>query len=122
MCEVFGGGRRRGLLSRDVGPADGAPRELHIADERLDGGFAHQPHKEELRDEVGGHGAEGGQAQQQSTEALRLAGVLHALVLGQSHLGLLLQGLHMHRVSEAARIWGEEGDGLEAAVLRRVHL
>lgn len=40
------------LLSRNVGPADGAPGELHVADECLDGRLADQTHEEQLRDEV----------------------------------------------------------------------
>lgn len=94
----------QGLLSRDVRPADGAAGELHVSDQRLDGRLPHQPHEEELRDEVGGNGAQGRKAQQQAAEALRLAGVLHALVLSQGHLSLLLQRLNVDRVCESAGV------------------
>lgn len=110
------------LLSRDIRPADRAPGELHVTDECLDGRLSDQPHEEELGDEAGGDSAECREAEQEAAEALRLAGVLHALVLRQSHLGLLLQGLHVDRVRQATGIWREERDGLEAAVLSRVHL
>lgn len=93
-----------GLLTRDVGPADGASGELHVADERLNGCLAHQTHEEELGDEVGGHRTEGGQAEEQAAEALRLTWVLHPLVFCQSHLGLLLQRLHVDRVCQPTRI------------------
>lgn len=79
------------LLPRDVRPADGASGELHVTDQRLDGGLPHQAHEEELGDEAGGDSAQRRQAQQQPAKALRLRWVLHALVLRQRHLSLLLQ-------------------------------
>lgn len=78
------------LLSWDIGPADRASGELHVTDQRLDGGLSYQAHEKELRDKAGGNGAQGGEAQEQASEALRLARVLHPLILRQSHLGLLL--------------------------------
>lgn len=93
--------------SRRVGPADGVPRKLHVSDQRLYGGFAHQPHKEELRDEAGRDGAQRRQAQQQATEALRLMRVVDPLVLRQRHLELLLQGLDVGGVSQATGVCKE---------------
>lgn len=86
------------LLSRHVWPADGASRELHVPDKRLNGRLANQPHEEELRDEAGGNGSQGGQSQQESAEALRLTWILPALVLGQGHLCFLLQALDVRRI------------------------
>lgn len=92
------------LLSRDIRPADGASGELHVTDQRLNGGLSDQAHKEELGDEAGRDGAQGGQAQEQAAKALRLTRILHPLVLRQRHLGLLLQRLHMNRVCQTAGI------------------
>lgn len=69
------------LLPWDIRPADGASGELHVTDKSLDGGLADQAHEEELGDEVGGDGAQGGQAEEQAAEALRLTWVLHPLIL-----------------------------------------
>lgn len=77
---------------------------MHVPDQRLDGRLADQSHEEELRDEVGGDGAQCRETQQQATKALRLAGVLHPLVLGEGHLSLLLQRLHVDRVCESAGV------------------
>lgn len=93
-----------GLLSRDIRPADGASGELHVTDQRLDGCLSDQAHEEELRDEVGGNGAQCGEAQEQPPETLRLIQVLHPLVLGQGHLSLLLQRLHVDWVCESAGV------------------
>lgn len=93
-----------GLLSRDIRPADGASGQLHVTDQRLDGGLSYQAHEKELRDEAGGNGAQSREAQEQAAEALRLARVLHPLVLGQSHLSLLLQRLHVDRVCQPAGV------------------
>lgn len=90
--------------SRRVGPADGVPRQLHVSDQRLYGGFAHEPHEEELRDEVGRDGAQRRQAQQQTAEALRLVRVVDPLVLRQGHLDFLLQGLDVGGVGQAAGV------------------
>ena len=98
------GPRLLSSLPRDVRPANGAPRELHVPDEGLDGCLAHQAHKEQLGDEVGGHGPEGRQAEEQTAEALGLTRVLHPLVLHQSHLGLLLQRLYVDGVCQTTRI------------------
>ena len=98
------GGGGGGLLSRDVGPADRASGKLHVTDQRLDGGLSYQAHEKELRDEAGGNGAQSREAQEQAAEALRLARVLHPLVLGQSHLSLLLQRLHVDRVCQPAGV------------------
>jgi len=87
--------RGGGLLSRDIRPTDWASGELHVTDQRLDGCLSYQAHEKELRDEAGGNGAQGGEAQQQTSESLRLTRVLHPLVLRQSHLSLLLQRLHV---------------------------
>lgn len=86
------------LLSRCVRPADGASRELHVPDKRLDWRLAYQPHEEELRDEVGGNGSQGRQSQQESAEALGLTRILYALVLSQGHLCFLLQALDVCRI------------------------
>lgn len=93
-----------GLLSRDVRPADRTSGELHVTDQRLDGRLSDQAHKKELRDEVGGNGAESRETQEQPAEPLRLTRVLHPLILGQSHLGLLLQRLHVDRVCQTTGI------------------
>ncbi|TNN77095.1 hypothetical protein EYF80_012733 [Liparis tanakae] len=61
-------------------------------------------HEKELRDEAGGNGAQGGEAQQQAPESLRLTRVLHPLVLRQRHLSLLLQGLHVDRVRQTTGV------------------
>lgn len=84
-----------GLLSWDIRPADWASGELHVTDQRLDGCLSYQAHEKELRDEAGGNGAQGREAQEQAAEALRLTWILHPLILCQSHLSLLLQRLHM---------------------------
>lgn len=84
-----------GLLSWDIRPADGASGELHVTDQRLNGCLPYQAHKKELRDEIGGNGAQGREAQKQATEALRLTWILHPLILRQSHLSLLLQRLYV---------------------------
>lgn len=84
-----------GLLSWDIRPADGASGELHVTDQRLDGGLSYQAHEEELGDETGRNGAQGREAEEQAAEALRLTRVLHPLVLRQSHLSLLLQRFHV---------------------------
>lgn len=78
------------LLSGHIRPPDGASGELHVPDERFDGRLAHQPHKEELGDEVGGHGPQGGEAEKKSAKTLGLTRILHALVLGQGYLSFLL--------------------------------
>lgn len=109
LLRVVTNARRRprppgGLLSWDIRPADRASGKLHVPDQRLDGGLSYQPHEKELRDEAGGNGAQGREAQQQAAKALRLARVLHPLVLGQSHLSLLLQRLHVDRVCQPAGV------------------
>lgn len=86
------------LLSGHVWPADGATGELHVPDKRLDRRLANQAHEEELRDEVGGHGSQGGQTEQKPAKALGLTRILHALVLSQSHLNFLLQALDVCRI------------------------
>lgn len=93
------------LLSWDIRPADRASGELHVTDQRLDGGLSYQAHEKELRDEAGGNGAQSREAQEQASEALRLARVLHPLILRQSHLGLLLQRLHVDRVCQPAGVY-----------------
>lgn len=102
LARPGGGG---GLLSRDIRPADRASGELHVTDQRLDGGLSYQAHEKELRDKAGGNGAQGREAQEQASEALRLARVLHPLILRQSHLGLLLQRLHVDRVCQPAGVY-----------------
>ncbi len=92
------------LLSRHVWPVDGASRELHVPDKRLNGRLTNQAHEEELRDEVGGNGSQGRQSQQESAEALRLTWILHALVLGQGHLCFLLQALDVRRIWQPTRV------------------
>lgn len=92
-------------LSWCVGPADRAPWQLHVSDQRLDGRLAHQPHEEELGDEAGWHGTQSRETQQQAAKALRLVGVLQPLVLCQGNLCLFLQGLYMCRVSQTTGIW-----------------
>lgn len=90
------GGKR--LLSWDIRPADWVSGELHVTDQRLDGCLSYQACEKKLGDEAGRDGAQGGKAQQQAAEALRLTRVLHPLVLCQSHLSLLLQRLHVNWV------------------------
>ena len=53
--------RRRGR----GGPLEGPAGEDHVPDERLDGRLPHQADEEELLDDGGGHGAQGGQAEEE---------------------------------------------------------
>lgn len=94
-----------GLLSWDIRPADWASGELHVTDQRLDGCLSYQAHEKELRDEVGWNSAQGGEAQEQASKALRLTRVLHPLILRQSHLSLLLQRLHVDWVCKTTGVW-----------------
>lgn len=70
-----------GLLEGHVGPAEAASRQQHVPDQRLDGGFPHQPDEEKLLDDRRRDGAEGRQAEQQLPEAVGLVGILTPHIL-----------------------------------------
>ena len=80
------------------------PGHQHVLDHRLDGDLAHEPHEEQLLNDGGGHGPEGGQSEQQLAEPGGLVGVLGPAVLLQRALRLLLQLLDRPRVGQTARI------------------
>jgi hypothetical protein len=85
-------------------PLEAVARYQHVPDEGLDGRLADEPDEEELLDDGGGDGAEGGEAQQQLAEPGGLVGILGAAVLLQGALRLLLQLLD-HR-------WRRQPDGV----------
>lgn len=96
-------------LARAVGPVEGTSRQQHVSDQCLDGRLAHQAHEEELGDEGGGNCTKGREPKQQAPEALGLGRVLGPHILGEGHLRLLLQALHMCWVREATGIWEVKG-------------
>ena len=96
-------------LHRHIRPAKRPSTQQHVPDERLYGSLADEPDEEELFDDVGGHGAEGGQAEEQLAEARGLGGVLGANVLLEGALGLLLDALDVGGVGQAARVYGSTG-------------
>lgn len=73
-----------------VGPVVAGARQQHVAQQRLDGRLAHQAHEEQLLDDRRGDDAQGGQPQEEPSEAVGLAGVLVPHVLLQGALGFFL--------------------------------
>ena len=86
------------------------PGHQHVLDHRLDGNLAHEPHEEQLLDDGGGHGPEGGQSEQQLAEPGGLVGVLGPAVLLQRALRLLLQLLDHLRGRQPHRVWNIENE------------
>ena len=86
------------------------PGHQHVLDHRLDGDLAHEPHEEQLLDDGGGHGPEGGQSEQQLAEPGGLVGVLGPAVLLQRALRLLLQLLDHLRGRQPHRVWNIENE------------
>ena len=81
-----------------VWPVVAGAREQHVTQQCLDGRLSHQANEEQLLDDRGGDDAQGGQAEEETSEAVRLAGVLVPYVLLQGALGLLLDALHVGNV------------------------
>ncbi len=92
------------LHRRHVGPIETGTGEQHVADERLDGCFAHQPDEEELLDDLRRHGAKRRQPQEQFAETDRLIGVLRPAVLFQGALRLFLQALDVRHIRQSASV------------------
>lgn len=86
------------LDSRHVGPVVAGAGEQHVAKQRLDGCLAYQANEKQLLDDRGGDDAQGGQAEEETPEAVWLAGVLVPYILLQSALRLLLDALHMGNI------------------------
>lgn len=97
--------RAAALLEGHVGPAEAASGQQHVPDQRLDGGFPHQPDEEELLDDRRRDGAERRQAKQELPEPVRLVGVLTPHIFLQSALGFLLQTLHVGHVRQSTGIY-----------------
>lgn len=93
------------LLEGHVGPAEAASGQQHVPDQRLDGGFPHQPDEEELLDDRRRDSAERRQAKQELPEPVRLVGVLTPHIFLQSALGFLLQTLHVGHVRQSTGIY-----------------
>lgn len=81
-----------------VGPVVAGAREQHVAEQRLDGRLAHQADEKQLLDDRRGDDAQGGQAQEEASEAVGLARVLVPYIFLQGALGLLLDALHVGHV------------------------
>ena len=90
---------------RGARPLEAVPGDQHVPDQGLDGRLPHQPDEEELLDDGGGDGAEGGEAEEELAEPGGLVGVLGAAVLLQGALRLLLQLLHHGGVGQTTGIW-----------------
>lgn len=86
------------LHSGHVGPVVAGAREQHVAEQRLDGCFADQADEKQLLDDRRGDYAQGGQAEEETSKAVWLAGVLVPYILLQGALGLLLDALHVGNV------------------------
>ena len=99
------------LHRRHVGPIETGTGEQHVSDEGLDRRFADQPDEEELLDDLGRHGAQRRQPQEQFSETHRLIGVLRPAVLFKGALRFLLQTLDVRNIRQPASIcWDEKNN------------
>lgn len=87
--------RSLSLYCGHVGPVVAGAREQHVTEERLNWSLADEAHKKQLFDDWRGDNAQGRQAEEEASKAVRLAGVLVSYILLQSTLRLLLDALHV---------------------------
>lgn len=81
-----------------VGPVVAGAREQHVTKQCLDGRLAYQAHEKQLLNDRRGDDAQGGQAEEEASKAVWLAGVLVPYVLLQGALRLLLDALHVGNI------------------------
>lgn len=86
------------LYGGHVGPVVAGTREQHVAKQCFDRCLANQPNKKQLLDDRRRDDAQGGQAEEETSKAVWLAGVLVPYILLQGALGLLLDALHVGNV------------------------